>query len=228
MGLFIREQSDGRRSPGYLVYLLAALASVAGLWMLHRRGSAGADAPQPRRVRARASDVSPITQPAATLSAVEVAPRAAPAETPSYRIGRPPAAPARAEGDPADSREAGGFDAIDQALSGPADAGRTGSSGPAYPELPPALPPASAAGESGAASLSTPASGRHSRFAEPAGPPPQLFGYRDATADAATGNANAPARQAPAATNVTFMISPISPTPADPGSCNTVLYECGS
>jgi len=203
MGLFIREKSDGGRSPGYLVYLLAALASVAGLWMVYRRGSAGADAPPPRRARTRASDVSPITEPAATLSAVEVASRPPASEAPSYRMGRrpvPPEHPGRGAGSPGDSAD---FDAIDQALASPPGGERDGADSPGFAELPPALPPP----QGGEGSLTapapiagTPATGRRPRSTESAAPPPQLFGYRDATADAtnaAPGPAAAPPELSP-------------------------------
>ena len=114
-------------------------------------------------------------------------------------MGRRPAAPsppARGAGSPADSA---GFDAIDQALSGPPAAEGDGAANPGFAELPPALPPAQAVEEGPASPVpgaAAPAPGRRSRYAEPGAPPPQLFGYRDATADPA-GAAPGPAAGPP-------------------------------
>ncbi len=87
MNVFLREKSDGRRTAGYLVYLLAGMGAVAALIFLHRRTVVSGVAPG-RRPQARVSNVAPITQPAAIMSQVEVAARPSASDARSYRIGR--------------------------------------------------------------------------------------------------------------------------------------------
>ena len=176
MNAFLREKKDGRLAPGYAVYLLGGVAVFGAVLVLHRRFAAGDGA----RVggRPRASHVAPITQPAATMSRIEVKnPPAAP-ETRSYRLEKRAAPPATA----AILSAADSFDAIAAALAQlpPADpksapvagasplldertAGRQREPVSAYPDLPPAF------------------------SVEPAAAGARVLGYRDPLANPAMG-----------------------------------------
>jgi len=149
---FLREKPDGRRAAGYGVYLLAGLAVLGGIVILRQRFVAGPGART--AARARSSQVAPITQPAATMTRIEVRNAPPPPETRSYRLDqRPPPPP----GPPAPSVPAD-FDAITAALAElpPSEARATSETGPprslderaagrrreaasAYPDLPPAF-----------------------------------------------------------------------------------------
>src|SRR5208283_809816 len=80
---FIREKRDGRRAPGYLVYLLAGVAAFAAVAILHSRTVEG----RPPRVSTdRGARVSPITQAASSISPVKVERKAAPPQERSFRL----------------------------------------------------------------------------------------------------------------------------------------------
>jgi hypothetical protein len=153
-----REKPDGRRAPGYGLFLLAGAAMGVAIYLLHRRFVP--DAAIPGRRRPPSSHVAAITQPAATMSRIEVRNRPPAAEGRSYRLASPQAAaPASAAAPGPDP-----FDAIAAALAQlPSDPGlgrdraslrpldenvagrqRVASSG--YPELPPAFAAEAAAG----------------------------------------------------------------------------------
>jgi hypothetical protein len=152
MNVLLREKPDGRLAPGYLLYLLGGLVVLGAIAVLHHRFAAGAAA-RSGGGRARPSQLAPITQPAATMSRIEVKNPPPPPEARSYRLEKPSAARAAATPPAADS-----FDAIAAALaqtppaevksagapapSGALDeraAGRQRDATAAYPELPPAF-----------------------------------------------------------------------------------------
>jgi hypothetical protein len=184
MNPFIREKRDGRRAPGYLVYLLAGGAAFAAVAILHSRSG---ESRPPRVSTDRGARVSPITRAASSISPVKVERKAAPSQERSFRLISPGSADSRppAGGAPP-ARDS--FDAIGAALAGaPAgDAGRaagdsrapldTAGGNPAPASNFAALPPAFAdeASRGGA-----PASKSNEH--------PELLGYRDPTADALPG-----------------------------------------
>lgn len=75
MGLFIREKSDGRRAPGYGIHLLGGCAAVAAVMAIHGR-VVDRRWDSPPAHRARASEVSSITEAAAAITPVKVVPKA--------------------------------------------------------------------------------------------------------------------------------------------------------
>lgn len=175
MSLIWREGPDGRRSPGYAVYLAGGLGALAAVWLLHRRPASGVRAP-PRGAADRGADVASITQPAALMAPVRVAARTPPARARSYRLdtAREPEASGR-------DRPAGGggsFDAVAAAL-----ADESSAPGSPYAPLPPSFSPAVAA-----------RTGRNppSEEGERAG----LLGYRDAAADVPLAGAQAAREEA--------------------------------
>ena len=175
MSLFLREKSDGRRTAGYGVYLVAGLAGAALLLLLHRR--AGEGAPVRRRAPADVSNVAPITQPAAVMSQVEVAAKQPASDARSYRMAVR-ADPLRRVQGPDRPPAPDGFNAIDEALSGSAGGGEAP---PPYAELPPAF--AAPPSRRGRGPESSPAGDS----AGTVGPSPGagLLAYRDPTADQA-------------------------------------------
>jgi hypothetical protein len=173
---FVREKKDGRLAPGYAVYLLGGLAALGGVAVLHRR-FATADLAR-GGARPRSSHVAPITQPAATMSRIEVKNPPPPPETRSFRL-EPRTAPASSVVPATD-----GFDPIAAALAQlpPADSGSSAVAGPPlaldekiagrqreagsrYPDLPPAF------------------------SSEPSATSPRLLGYRDPLAGPAVAEA---------------------------------------
>ena len=211
----LREKSDGRRTAGYLVYLLAGLSAAAALVIVHRR-TVSADGAPARRARVPASNVAPITQSAAIMSEVEVAAKPSDSEARSYRMGKSGGGGGRGTGFQPGSDENTGrmpvphFDPIDEALSGaPADAD---GAGPQYAALPPAFGPAPAPAEArsyrtGKSSAGVPPAVVDMAGESPALPfnatdlTPALLGYRDATADTTrdgrSGGAAVPAGMSP-------------------------------
>jgi hypothetical protein len=175
MNGFVREKQDGRLAPGYAVYLLGGLAVFGAVVVLHRR-FATADLAR-GGTRLRSSHVASITQPAATMSRIEVKNPPPPPETRSYRLEQRKG-PAPATSAPAASDE---FDPIAAALAqvpsadpgplaeeGPPRAldekaaGRQRGAGAHYPDLPPAF------------------------STEPASGSARLLGYRDTPAGPAS------------------------------------------
>jgi len=181
VSLFWREKPDGRRAPGYAVYLLGGLGAVAAVLVLHRRLE-GAGRPSTHPGRDRGADVAAITQPAAMMAPVKVASKAAPAGDKSYRLGARSGRAATADSGPGSGSEA--FDAISAALAeaprassdppgrkAPARALDAGGAEPEYAPLPPAFPLESARPGKGAPETRDERTG--------------LLGYRDSEADPA-------------------------------------------
>lgn len=184
MNPFLREKKDGRRTAGYLVYLLGAVAIIAAALVVHRSSTAGKwSAPrQPHRGQA---NVAPITQPAAVMAPVSVPARSASRDSRSYRIDRKGAAgasaPSAALADPS-------FNAINAALA-PIPESAPPSAGPSFAPLPPAFPPEEAHADKGKLSEKTEAA--------------QLLAYRDKTAD---NSGPVPRKSAPAADGSEFIL----------------------
>jgi len=175
MSWLLREKTDGRRTAGYLVYLSGGLVAVGAMIALRHMAVSGAK-PARRTFRDRASDISPITQPASIMAAVEVAAKPAAADARSYRMEklRPPRHPAS----PPDDSVPAGFNAIDAALEGSAGAGSGAQGNPAaggerYAELAPAFFPQTIRRSPGQAAT----------------PGAELLGYRDPAADVSFGGA---------------------------------------
>jgi hypothetical protein len=168
MNLFWREKKDGRRAPGYLLYLLGGASVVAAVLVLH--GRAGAPARPPPRRRGQAATVGAITQPAALMSPVQVAKKSE-ANPPEHSFRLRPASPAP----PAATRSGSGgsFDAIDAALAAapPLPAVEPVASDSPYAALPPALVPPRPGREEGNPEARLEKGQR-------------LLGYRDPTAEA--------------------------------------------
>ena len=163
MRLFIREKIDGRRAPGYGIYLMGGCAAVAAVLALHARAVGGSwGSPAPRR--ARASDVASLTEAAAAIAPVKVAPKRGATLYLSNDRGSPREGnPAGVPGPAAVSPEA--FNPIAAALAaGPSGAAAGPSQEPAYARL---LP-----------SFGTVGAGKQ----EPS-PASLLLGYRDGSAD---------------------------------------------
>ena len=84
MGFLTREKKDGKRTAGYGVYLIGALFALGSVVYLRRRLAEGAGAP--RAKGGAPSNVAPITQPASTVSPIEVKdPHPPEGRVPSYR-----------------------------------------------------------------------------------------------------------------------------------------------
>jgi hypothetical protein len=192
MNPFIRERRDGRRAPGYLVYLLAGVAAFAAVAILHSRT---VESRPPRVSTDRGARVSPITQAASSISPVKVEGKAAPPQERSFRLASPGSADSRPQtGGASPARDS--FDPIGAALAGTpsGDAGRaagvshasldTAGGNPALASDFAALPPAFAdeAARSGAP-------------ASKASEHPELLGYRDPTADVVPGLRGGPERE---------------------------------
>jgi len=192
MNWLLREKSDGRRTAGYLVYLLAGLAATAALIFLHR--STGSGGPPARQPRPRVSNVAPITQPAAIMSQVDVAAKPAAPDIQSYRMAKnfeirnPKSEISQTPALPSES-----FNAIDETLAS-APASDSGAAAPEFAELPPAFSEADAA--------SPPPSVRGTRRDAAStlipGSTSSLLSYRDPTADAAVVDASGAAAGAAA------------------------------
>ena len=118
MNAFLREKPDGRLAPGYAAYLLGGIIVLAAVLLLHRR-FATADLAR-GGARPRSSHLASITQPAVTMSRIDVESPPPPPETRSYRLekraDRPPA--------PVAAASVEGFDPIAAAVAQrPADPG---------------------------------------------------------------------------------------------------------
>ncbi len=188
MNLLLREKKDGRRAPGYLVYLGAGLLAIGGvLWL--RRDAAPQAAPAPRR---RIGSVATVTQSAAMMAPIQHPPAAPGAGAISFRI--PASAAAEAKTEPVPTAADDPFDTIHAALTAapPPPAGAAtlparpledDTAEPAersdsgYARLPPAY--AAAPGHGGGAATVKPERG-------------QLLGYRDESADPPAAAAEAP------------------------------------
>jgi len=163
MGLLIREKCDGRRAPGYGIYLMGGCAAVAAVLALHARAVGGGwGSPAPHR--ARASDVASLTEAAAAITPIKVAPKRGSSPYLSNDRGSP------REGDPAGvSGPAAVFPEAFNPIAATLAAGPSGAApGPspeaAYARLPP--------------SFGTVGAGKQ----EPS-PASLLLGYRDGAAD---------------------------------------------
>ena len=184
MGFFIREKQDGHRTAGYGIYLAAGVLAFVTVKILHDR-VVGVPATVPVRALPR-SNVASITEAAAIIAPIKsAAPRARNAESESFRLEKTAPSP---QALPASAAEPDSFNAIAQALKEAASPSRANdaraprsldegasttdrASAPVFAALPPAF------------------------VAEPAGRPnadsgatlaPQLFGYRDPTAESVT------------------------------------------
>lgn len=180
MGFFIREKQDGHRAAGYGIYLAAGVAAFAAVKILHDR-VVGAPTVAPARAQPL-SNVAPITEAAALIAPVKISePQSRRPESESFRLEKP--APASRTAPPL--AEADSFNAIAQALKEAASPSRADDSRPARPldertsatdiataPVFAALPPAFAAEPAGRPSSDSGAA-----------PAPQLFGYRDPTAE---------------------------------------------
>jgi hypothetical protein len=170
-----REKKDGRRAPGYLLYLLGGIAAVMMIWFLHRRTGGAAPAPRRQRAAVSAAEVSAITQPAALMSPVKLPEKRAELGARSYRL-RENEPTAGAGTAPPESPAGDTFNAISAALAGtaggdtPLDSiGPRTAAAPHYAGLPPAFPPEARLAP-GAAE-------------EALAPPVKLLEYRDPLAD---------------------------------------------
>jgi hypothetical protein len=187
MSLFFREKKDGRRAPGYLLYLLGGLGGISAVALLHRKATVGGlDARTLRRTQR--SDVGSITQAAAALAPVQVKDKAPLPDPGSYRLGSPPVSnfPERSDsGGPASES----FDAIATALENPATA-----SPAVHPETSPyaKLPPSFAAERDRVPGRDPAPSDNATRDSAPG-----LFGYRDASVDGAAGPAQPASESTP-------------------------------
>ena len=176
MGFFIREKQDGHRTAGYGIYLAAGVAAFAAVKILHDR-VVGAPTVAPTRAQPP-SNVAPITEAAALIAPVKIyEPQSRKPESESFRLEKP--APTSRTAPPL--AEADSFNAIAQALKEAASPSRADDSRPARPldertsatdPVFAALPPAFAAEPAGRPSSDSGAA-----------PAPQLFGYRDPTAE---------------------------------------------
>ncbi|MGD1031059.1 MAG: hypothetical protein ABSA05_07950 [Opitutaceae bacterium] len=180
MNPFIREKRDGRRAPGYLVYVLAGGAAFAAVAFLHSRTVEA----RPQRVSAdRGARISPITQAASSISPVKVERKAASPQERSFRLASPGSADSRpAAGGAPPARDS--FDAIGAALAGapPGAAGRAA----AVPRTPLDTAGGNPALASGFAALPPAFADEAARGGAPASKSsehPELLGYRDPTAD---------------------------------------------
>ncbi len=153
-----REKPDGSRAPGYGLYLVAGAAVGVAIYALHRRFVPDPGAREPRR--APSSHVAAITQPAATMSRIDIRNRPPAPEARSYRLAATPssspasaavppapdsfdaiaAALAQLPTDPGSMRDGAGLRPLDESV-----AGRQRLSASGYPELPPAFPAEAAA-----------------------------------------------------------------------------------
>ena len=187
MSWLLREKTDGRRTAGYLVYLIGGLAAAAAIMTLRHLAVSGGK-PAGRSLRGRASNIAPITQPAAIMAEVSVAAKPAASDARSYRMEKPrPVRPPATI--PGDSLPAA-FNPIDAALEdSPRAPDRGGPSGPAYVELPPAYPPDAIRGNQGQGAMN-------------AAP---LLGYRDATADISFNGSGRAAPETPAAASADWI-----------------------
>ena len=162
MSLLWRERPDGRRAPGYLVYLAGGLASLAAVVFLHgRSGPAPRTAPRrPARSRSRRRRDRGTGPDGAGPGRGAVG-----GPSPSYRLDAPRApAPAGEGTGPAAGR--GSFDAIAAALANPP----AGEPGPGSCAASSRLSPAESATPD-----RNPPDGRADRSG--------LLGYRDGAAD---------------------------------------------
>ena len=176
-----REKKDGRRAPGYFLYLLGGALAVATIVFLHRR--AGGPALSSRRPPpGPATEVGSITQSAAIMAPVKLPDTGPPAGARSYRLSGGPGPASTAGGATAAGPDS--FDAISAALAGAEAApdavraaGAPASDRPAgvssgFAALPPAYPP------------EAPRAARSSPAPSPAPfEPPKLLEYRDPEAD---------------------------------------------
>jgi hypothetical protein len=183
MEIFLREKKDGRRAPGYLLYLLGGLGAIAGVALLHRKATS-ADLDARPLYRSQGSDVGSITQAAAAVAPVEVKVKKPSPEVGNYRMKPPPlgGAPTASEaGNP--PRES--FDAIAVALEAP-DPGPAAAHSETivYAKLPPAF-----------ATGRDRASGRDPSGIATGDASSLWFAYRDSAAD---GPPAQPAQSAPA------------------------------
>jgi hypothetical protein len=188
MGGLWREKSDGRRAPGYFLYLLVGGAAVGAIVFLHQRLSDPAPAPRRRAASGTAAEVGAITRPAALMAPVAPAPHRPGSGERSYRLpeaGRTAAAAASLQTPSGPD----GFNAISAALARPGGGegadftGAPADAGARFELLPPSFPPDPARPGRGATAA-----------AEPSAPPVKLLEYRDPQADA--GPARAPPRPA--------------------------------
>jgi hypothetical protein len=137
MGLFVREKNDGRRAPGYGLYLLGGLSVIGMVMVLHQRASSGQwGSPQPRH--ARASDVASITEAAAAVTAVKVNSKASPSKFVSYDD-RDDDEGQSAARQGTDGAQPAPFNAIAAALVPASDGGGGSTEKSAYARLPPSF-----------------------------------------------------------------------------------------
>jgi hypothetical protein len=183
MSLLIREKKDGRRAPGYLVYLLGGVAAVAAVVVLHSRVSSG-----DVRARSPGRRKSSPNLDAVTRSSAQVAPARVPDKAPSRKKKKyllKAEKPVNGSGQESPASDlADTFDAISAALRGdpaPAPPAKE-KSHPSPSESPPensvdgygVLPRALPMDAAGTGRGSLPG-GKDAR--------PELLGYRDPSAD---------------------------------------------
>jgi hypothetical protein len=185
MGLLLREKKDGRRAPGYLLYLLGGLGAIAAVAFLHRKATAGG-LDTPTIHRARHSDLGSIAR--AAQAPVEVKEKTPSPGAGNYHWGVPPVSgsPEKSDigGPPRESFDAIAFALENASVASPKIHSETSS----YARLPPAF-----AAESDRATSRDPESSENATRNSASG----LFGYRDTSVTSAPAGPAQPASEPP-------------------------------